>query len=175
MRIWPLALAFPAALAAQTAPNEAGHARTTFRFTVNLPSAEAFPLFGAWAEQKWAPTWKPRFAYPNPPADREGAVFVVDHGSHSSVWTTTRFDIETGQVQYIYVLDRLLVTRIDIQVTAHGAGQTDVQVAYERTAVLPEAAEHVRALAKQDAGASDEWRDAINSYAARAKAGAPRP
>src|ERR1022692_1788625 len=82
------------------------HVRNEFRLTVNLPYEKAFPLFGAWAEQKWAPDWKPRVVYPDRPADQEGAVFVVDHGSHSSVWTLTRFDAATGQVEYVYVMDK---------------------------------------------------------------------
>jgi hypothetical protein len=174
MRRWSLALSLAAVLGAQTAAGEA-HARTTFHFTVDLPYAEAFPLFGAWGEQKWAADWKPRFVYPNPAEDREGAVFRVDHGPHSSIWTTTRFDIQTGQVQYVFVLDQLVVTRIDIRVEAHGAAQTDVSVIYERTALTTEGAKHVRALAKQDGRAAEEWRDAINAYAARARTGEPRP
>jgi hypothetical protein len=49
--------------------SEAAHVRTEFRFTVNLPYESAFPLFGAWAGQKWFPGWKPRFVHPIPPAD----------------------------------------------------------------------------------------------------------
>jgi hypothetical protein len=146
-----------------------GHARTEFRFSVNLAYNEAFPLFGAWAEQQWAPDWKPHFIYPNPPADKEGAVFQVDHGSHSRVWMMTRFDSVTGHVQYAFLINSAVMTRIDIEVKRNGSDKTDVSVAYEWTAVDASTAEHVGALAKQYEGAGAEWERQINAYAARKK------
>jgi hypothetical protein len=146
-----------------------GHARTEFRFSVNLPYDEAFPLFGAWAEQQWAPDWKPHFVYPNPPADMEGAVFQVNHGSHSSVWMMTRFDSVTGHVQYAFLINSAVMTRIDIKVKRNGSDKTDISVAYEWTATDASAAEHVRELAKQYEGAGAEWERQINAYAASKK------
>jgi hypothetical protein len=136
---------------------------------VNLAYNEAFPLFGAWAEQQWAPDWKPHFIYPNPPADKEGAVFQVDHGSHSRVWMMTRFDSVTGHVQYAFLINSAVMTRIDIEVKRNGSDKTDVSVAYEWTAVDASTAEHVGALAKQYEGAGAEWERQINAYAARKK------
>jgi len=155
---------------------EAAHVRTEFRFTLDLPYESAFPLFGAWEEQKWFPGWRPRFVYPIPPADRQGAVFLVDHGpSDSSIWTMTRFDPATGQVQYIYLLNRAVVTRIDIAVARNGNQNTAVTVVYERTAVDPAANDQVRSLANHDARADDEWKALIDSYTARLKSGPTRP
>ena len=146
-----------------------GHAGTEFRFSVNLPYDEAFPLFGAWAEQQWAPDWKPHFVYPNPPVDREGAVFQVNHRSHSSLWIMTRFDSATGHVQYAFVINIAVMTRIDIEVKRNGSDKTDVSVAYEWTAIDASAAEQVGVLAKQHEGAGAEWERQINAYAARIK------
>ena len=160
------------ACAAASAQTPAAHVRTDFHFTANLPYDEAFPLFGAWAERKWAADWQPRFVYPLPPADVEGAVFRVDAGAaHKSVWTLTRFDKAAGRVQYVYVLNDVLLTRIDIAVTRRGEGQSDVAVAYERTALDPAGEEHVRKLAAHDSKAGAEWEKAINDYAGRVKAG----
>jgi len=157
-------------ISGQTDAREAAHARTEFRITVGLPYAEAFPLFGAWAEQKWSPEWKPKFLYPNPPVDREGTVFTVDHGpGHSSVWTNTAFDASNGKVQYVFVLNSVVLTRIDIAVTVSGPRKTDVLVVYERTAIDPGAAELVAKLAKHDAAAAPEWSAALNKYAATVK------
>lgn len=146
-----------------------GHASTEFRFSVNLPYEEAFPLFGAWAEQQWAPDWKPHFVYPNPPADKEGAVFQVNHGSHSSVWMMTRSDSVAGHVQYALLINNVIMTRIDIDVKRNGSDKTNVSVAYEWTAIDASAAEHVSELAKQYEGAGAEWERQINAYAASKK------
>ena len=75
------------------------YARTEFHFTVDLPYDSAAPLFGALAEQKWAPDFKPVFLYPDPPADQEGMVFRVAHSGHSSIWR--QGESQTGvQVAY---------------------------------------------------------------------------
>jgi hypothetical protein len=114
--------------------------------------------------------------YPNPPADRQGAVFLVDHGpSDSSIWTMTRFDPAAGQVQYVYLLNRAAVTRIDIAAARNGNQKTDVAVAYERTAVDPAANEQVRSLANHDARAADEWKALIDAYASKLQSEPARP
>jgi hypothetical protein len=160
---------FFAALAALT-PISLAHTRVEFHFTADLPYESTAPLFGAWEEKKWASDWKPEFVYPVPPIDQEGSVFRVQKGEHSSIWVNTIYDLSAGRVQYVYVMGELLVTRIDIRLSRNGAAKTDVSVTYERTALDRSANDHVNSLAKADAGSADEWRVAINAYAASMKA-----
>lgn len=145
------------------------HERTEFRFSVNLAYGEAFPLFGAWAEQQWAPDWKPQFLYPDPSADKEGAVFRVKHGSHTSVWIMTRFDPGSGHVQYALMTNEVMMALINIEVKRAGDDKTDVEVAYEWTALNPSANEHIRAMVERFRNAGAEWGQQINSYAERLK------
>ena len=152
---------------AESETPELAHTRAEFRVTVHLPYAQAAPLFGAWAEQKWAPDWKPQFIYPTPAVDQEGAVFKVEHGSHASIWVTTVFDLPGGHVQYVYILNQLLITRIDIRMRKEDSMQTGVSVVYERTALDPAANAHVQALAKIDSTQAAEWQTALDKYAAR--------
>jgi len=168
MLLWTVTTMIAMAVVWQAA-EEVAHVRTEFRFTVDVPYDTAAPLFGALAEQKWAPGWKPQFLYPAPPADQEGAVFQVEHGSHTSAWVTTVFDLPGGHVQYVAIIDHLLLTRIDIRL-ARNAGKTDVAVAYERTALEAGANDHVRALAKSDAVQGPEWKGQIEAYAKAAGA-----
>jgi len=167
-------LVFLAMLAAVAIPavgqNGLAHSSTEFHFTVDLPYHHAAPLFGAWAEQKWASDWKPEFLFPSPPADQEGSVFRVQKGEHPSIWVNTVFDLPAGRVQYVYVLGELLVTRIDIRIKKSGDQKTDVSVTYERTALDQSANHHVQALAKEDAGSADEWQKTINAYGEKLKA-----
>jgi hypothetical protein len=149
------------------AQSDLAHSHTAFHLTVPLPYAQAAPLFGAWAEQKWAADWHPRFLYPSPPADQEGAIFQVEHGSHSSIWMTTIFDLPAGRIQYVYVLDQLLITRIDITLAPQSADKTSVSVTYERTALDPSANARVLALAKHDSEQAPEWQSALDAYAGK--------
>ena len=118
---------------------------------------KAAPLFGADEERKWAPDWNPRFVYPNPAHDQQGMIFQVAHGSYTSTWVNTAFDLAGGHIQYAYVLNGAMVTTIDIRLYREGAETTGVTVVYERTALLPEANEHVQHFAKGDEKAGKEW------------------
>lgn len=159
-RIVPALAAFAgASLAAVRARNE-------FRFTLDISYDVAAPLFGALAEQKWDSGWKPQFLFPVPAADQEGAVFRVPHGGHSATWVLTDFDLAAGHVQYVYVLDGLLLTRIDIHMRKAAPRQTEVTVLYERTSLSSAADDHVRELSRNDAAQGPQWKAAIEKSVA---------
>jgi hypothetical protein len=164
---------FAAIVTASTAYAQAPlHARTEFSFTVDAAFDQVAPLFGADEERKWAPGWDPQFIYPIPAHDQPGMVFKVPKGQFASVWVNTAFDLAAGHIQYAYVLNDAMATLIDIHLTREGGQKTAVTVVYERTALLPEANEHVQVFANEDAVAAKEWSDAINSYFANAGKGA---
>jgi hypothetical protein len=141
------------------------HARSEFSFLVHAPMAVAAPLFGPGAERAWGgAAWDPHFLYPLPAADVRGAVFTVRHAGHESTWVTTAQDFEGGHVQYVSVVDGIMVTLIDIRLTPLGPGETSVTVAYERTALQAGVNEHVRKLAEQDRDSGPHWGGAINDY-----------
>ena len=145
------------------------HYRTEFKFTVNASLERAAPLFGANEERKWAPGWEPQFVYPKPARDQEGMVFRVEGPHHSSVWVNTAFDLAGGHIQYVYVLGDAMMTLIDIRLKRAGAEKTEVTVVYQRTALLPEANEHVQHFVAGDQKAGAEWEQQINGYFAKLK------
>ena len=151
--------------AQQPSPSEElAHTRTDFHFTANASFEQTAPLFGANEERKWAPDWKPQFVYPKPAHDQQGMVFQVAHGQMSSTWVNTALDLAAGHIQYAYVLNDAMVTTIDIHLTRESARKTRVSVVYERTALLPDANEHVQHFAKGDEKAGKEWEEQINRY-----------
>ena len=151
-------------LPAQQPASELAHTRTEFNFTANGPLEQVAPLFGAHEERKWSPDWNPQFLYPQPAHDRLGMVFKIMHGQHEAIWVNTAFDLAAGHVQYAYVLNDAMATLIDIHLTHEGAQKTGVAVVYERTALIPEANEHVQHFATGDERAGKEWEAAINGY-----------
>ncbi|HUI44144.1 MAG TPA: hypothetical protein VL523_19435 [Terriglobia bacterium] len=162
--------------AAQTNPPELAHTRTEAHLTLNVPYEVAAPLFGPLAEEQWSPDWKPRFLYPNPPADREGAVFEVDFSpTHQSVWTMTQYDLAGGHIQYVFTISHAVLTRIDITLARSSAGGTDVTVVHERTALDPGVNAAVQKMAKSDAEQVAEWKAPIEAWATKSKAAASRP
>jgi len=91
-------------------------------------------------------------------------IFKVEHGQHSSIWINTALDLTAGHIQYAYVLNDAMATLIDIHATRQGAQKTGVTVVYERTALIPEANEHVQHFAKGDESSGKEWGEAMNAY-----------
>ncbi len=78
---------------------------------------------------------------------------------------TTRFDAAAGEVEHVYVMNGLLFTRIHLRLKQDGANATQVEVVYERTALKPEGAALVKAMAAADAKAAPEWQEALDAYA----------
>ncbi|HUI83440.1 MAG TPA: hypothetical protein VL240_04410 [Candidatus Binatia bacterium] len=148
----------------QASSGRLAHTRTEFSFTANASFERTAPLFGANEERKWSPDWNPQFVYPNPAQDRQGMVFQVAHGAYASTWVNTAFDPAAGHIQYAYVLSDAMVTLIDIHLTREGEQKTGVTVVYERTALMPEANDHVQHFARQDEKAGKQWEEAINRY-----------
>jgi hypothetical protein len=174
-----LLFALAAVCAAQTQPSpsaepELAHTRVEFHFVADGAFEQVAPLFGANEERKWAADWNPQFIYPTPARDVPGMVFRVAHGEHSSIWVNTALDLTGGHIQYSYVLNDAMATLIDIHLTRDAAQKTGVTVVYERTALMPEANEHVQHFAKGDAKAQKEWEESINGYLAKVRAG-PNP
>jgi hypothetical protein len=149
-------------------PPSRTHVSNSFGFTVNATMRDAAPLFGPEGERVWAgDDWNPQFVFPVPARDVQGAVFTVRHGEHTAVWVNTLFDVEGGRMQYVYVLADLLATTIDVRLHPIDAAHTGVDVTYVRTALRPEADEHVLSLGKHDSEQGKEWADAINAYLQR--------
>jgi hypothetical protein len=141
------------------------HRSRKFSFTVNAPMSEASPLFGPEGERSWAGSdWNPHFVFPAPAHDVEGAVFTVQHGEHTAVWVNTVFDLAGGRMQYVYLLANLVATTIDVRLHSIDAQHTGVDVTYTRTALRPEANEHVAAMSLHDAEQGPEWQRSINTY-----------
>jgi hypothetical protein len=153
-----------------TAPSAASaqplaHVSSTFRLVVNAPMRNAAPLFGPEGERAWAgKDWNPQFVFPAPARDVEGAIFTVQHGEHTAVWINTVFDLETGRMQYVYVLADLLATTIDVRLHPIDPAHTTVDVTYVRTALRTEANEHVLHMGKHDAEQGPEWEAAIDKF-----------
>jgi len=141
------------------------HVRSEFRLSVHAPMNVAAPLFGADAERGWGgEDWKPKFLYPQPAKDIEGAVFSVGHGQHDSTWVATAMDFPGGHVQYVSVINGVMVTWIDIRLKPRDVSNTAVTVVYERTALQVAANETVRALGPHDEGNGKDWEASINDY-----------
>jgi hypothetical protein len=147
------------------------HVRNEFEFTVHAPYQVVAPLFGPEGERGWAGRhWDPQFLYPQPAQDTQGAVFTIRHGHHHAVWINTAFDTAAHHYQYAYFIPDVMVVLIDVRFAEADAENTNVQVAYERTALNPEANQRVKEMGDSDRNGGKEWGTAINDYLEKQKA-----
>lgn len=146
------------------------HVRNEFEFTAHAPYQIVGPLFGAEGERAWSGGhWDPHFLYPLPAQDIQGAVFTIRHGHGKAYWINTSFDKNARHFQYVYVIPEAMVVLIDVRFSEVDAGNTKVNVAYERTALDARANEHVQELGNEDRKSGKEWGTAINDYLAKEK------
>jgi hypothetical protein len=145
------------------------HVCNEFEFTVHAPYRVAAPLFGPEGERAWAGgDWDPRFLYPQPAQDTQGAVFTMHHGHrHHAYWVNTAFDLDARHVQYVYIVPDVIATLIDVRFVEIDPANTKVNVTYERTALNPDANERVRNAGNSDRNSGKEWSTAINDYLAK--------
>ena len=134
------------------------HHTTSFTFDVPAPYATVAPLFGAHEERRWAKGWDPEFIFPQPARDVEGMVFRVG----DTIWINSIFDLGRGRVQYVNVAGGEIVTRIDIRLHDR-AGNTAVDVTYERTALTDSAIAAANELAEADRKKAPEWESSIRA------------
>lgn len=161
---------------AQIAAGQEGkrmHIETTFEVLVHAPYAETADLFSPEGERAWAGEhWDPRFLYPLPAQDKQGAVFTISHGAVHAVWVVAQHDLEVRHFQYVYFIPELLVTTIDVRFQSLDSKTTLVTVTYARTSISADGDEHVRTMSEGDQTAGRDWQEAIDQYL---KSRAPAP
>jgi hypothetical protein len=141
------------------------HVENGFEFTAHGPYKIVAPLFGAFVERVWAGDgWNPEFLHPSPARDTFGEVFTIAHSHLRSTWVNTAFDLESGHVQYVYVLPDVQAVLIDIHLDQKDPSVTGVKVVYQRTALDPRLNGHISELGEKDRDMGKEWQTAIDTY-----------
>jgi hypothetical protein len=128
---------------------------------------QVFPLFGAFAERKWAEGWNPKVIYPEKEEIRLGTVFqTAGHvpGEPDMIWTVTRLDAGTHDIQYfIYSTNRVVI--LDINCRSVSGGRTDAKITYTFTGLDADGNKISQHLLKKIYGHRlADWREAINKY-----------
>lgn len=146
----------------------------TASFTVNATIEEAFPLFGAFEERKWAPHWKPILIYPDQEVIEEGTTFKVDaHGhGHSGesqfLWVVTKYQPENYLIQYLVSTENRFWTITVKCESTSDVEQTKTSVTYSFIGLNEKGNElNKKALAHMFENNLQDWAEAINGYFAR--------
>lgn len=127
----------------------AGCARVALsgRFELPLPIEEAFWLFTARGEQRWAPGWSPRFPSGDDADDTDpGTVFSIDHDGVDTTWIVTAA-APPRAISYSRVTPGAKAGTVSVSLDPVGDRSTAVDVAYDLTALDPAASAELAAFA----------------------------
>lgn len=141
------------------------HVEMTGVVPMALPLAEAFPLFGAEGERRWAAGWDPRYVYPTDSHPGEGLVFqTTKEGAGTATWVQTRHEPDTGVASYVYVIPDHHTAMVDVRVTPDGDSSSRASVRYRMTSLSPDADDFVRAFGEDFEDFMAHWAEAIQRH-----------
>ena len=158
---------------AENASFKAERISKTASFIVNANIDEAFPLFGAFEERKWAPGWEPILIYPDKEIIEEGTTFKVKahghghgHGDESEfLWTVTKYDTTTHLVQYLVSTSNRFWTITVLGENTEEVLKTKVIVTYSYTGLNEKGNKlNKSSLEKMYENNLQDWAVAINKY-----------
>ncbi len=135
------------------------------RLRVPLPPADAFVLFTAVGEREWVHGWEPRFPRPVDDDTEPGSVFVTDGHGGGTVWVVTARD-RPWLISYARVTpgDRAGTVTVRLAPAGEEGEHSDVEVAYELTALVPEAEHDLRRFAEGYSAYLASWERDIAAY-----------
>jgi len=143
----------------------------TASFVVNDAINNVFPLYGAFEERKWIPTWKPILIYPSKEIIEEGTTFKLDasshdHGSESEyLWIVTKFEPENYLIQYLVSTENRFWTINVKSYSIENDTKTKTTVIYTYTGLNDKGNKlNQKSLEKMYEEDLQDWAVALNDY-----------
>ena len=140
---------------------------------MDLPAAEAFPLFNAEGERRWVAGWEPRYLHGAGSGVGEGVVFQTARGGlGTATWIQTRHDPAEGVASFVCMYPDHHIAIVDVGVTPEGSGRSRASVRYRMTSLSSDADDFVRAFGEAFDDYMAHWEEAIRRHIVE---GAPLP
>ncbi|SMD38101.1 hypothetical protein SAMN04488029_3632 [Reichenbachiella faecimaris] len=150
-----------------TRPFAAEKISQTASFIIDENITLVFPLFDAFEERKWEPSWNPKLIYPETEVIEVGTTFSIDGDNKepSCLWRVIQFDPASYFIQY-FVSTRHRDWTISVKCESEAENtQTKVSVTYTFIGLTPEGNElnrtHINQMYQQDL---QDWKQAIDNY-----------
>lgn len=137
----------------------------TYEQTINGTINEIMPLYCPVRELEWCENWNPKVVYSNSGVVEKDCIFVTTHGDVDVVWVVTEYDIAKGYVKMFYHVPQVLVTKLEIQVTAISENTSKAVLIYSKTS-LGETGDTIldKFTRKEYEIMMDSWEKAMNHY-----------
>jgi hypothetical protein len=129
-----------------------------------ISAREAFPLFNAKGERRWAAGWDPRYLHPLESGVGEGAVFQTSKTAGTATWVQTRHDPAAGLASFVYVLPDHHAALVDVSITPDGDCRSRASVTYRMTSLSSDADAFVKVFGDAFKGFMTHWEEAIQRH-----------
>ncbi len=111
------------------------HVERTGTLHVNLPPAQAFPLFSPEGERRWVAGWDPRYLHPRGvPSHAPGTVFQTHHSDEQTDWLVLRYSPDEGIAEYVRMTPGSRIGVVTVRAAERGSA-TEVEVTYRLTSL----------------------------------------
>jgi hypothetical protein len=137
-------------------------ARCSGTIRVAAPIEEAFPLFTAEGERRWAAGWDPRFPESGEDETEPGTVFTTAHGDAVTTWIVVAAEPPVSIV-YARCAPGDRAGTVTIVCSDAGLQETDVRVSYDLTALTAAAEPALHRFEEHFPPFLETWRESIES------------
>lgn len=148
----------------------------TASFIVNENIDKVFPLYGAFEERKWAPSWEPVLIFPDKEIMGEGTTFKIKTHGHGHagegdvLWIVSKYEPQSYLVQYLVSTENRFWTITVKNVSIENNKKTETTVTYAYTGLNEKGNKlNKRSLEKMYENNLQDWADLINGYFERLK------
>ncbi len=138
--------------------------------TIDAPPERVFPLLCPIREAEWAEGWVARVLYAVTGVAEADGVYATEREAGESgdtIWVVTRFDARTHEIEMVYFVPGMRVTKLVMAVGPLPGGRSSVAVTYTTTGVSDKGNEAVAAQF-EDRPAFEarmsQWQEAMNHY-----------
>ena len=140
----------------------------TATFVVNGTINEVYPLFGAFEERKWEPTWNPVLIYPSEEVIEEGTTFkTAGRGDEPEfLWRVSKYEESLYLIQYLVsTSNRYWTITVKCNRDDNDVNKTKATVTYTYIGLSEKGNElnkvDIQNMYKYNL---NDWADAINEY-----------
>jgi len=143
-------------------PNRVSH---TYTQTINAGIKDIMPLFCPVRELDWCESWNPKVVFSQSGLVEKDCIFITEQGETEVVWIVTDYDINKGHVEMFYHVPEVLITKLEIQLSAINSKQSKAVITYSKTSLSTLGNKLLNAFTKESYDTMmDSWEKAMNHY-----------
>ncbi len=143
-------------------PNRVSH---TYTQIIKGSIEQIMPLYCPVRELDWCENWKVLAVFSNSGLVEKDCIFLTPDNESEIVWIVTDYNMATGLVKMFYIIPEVLVTKLEIRVTATTETTTKAVLTYTKTSLSKAGDNELKSFTKDNYDTMmDSWEKAMNHY-----------